>query len=257
MSKSKANLKGRFETRTTHTTFAANSSHRPPSLRYTCTHCHLSKPTPEFSVTQLQKHERTGQAMHCKSCTPKQVTSLTCVVCGRRMGLDKFAKSQRKNVRGMGCRCLECVAKHHEDPEDLFDYSEDGSASDGEYGVIGDEDEPWMRAARAASPRIALATPAADDSSPKDDASHPHSRTSSSTAAAPADEPPLAEWATVVTRKLKKNDGYIAGVSAKSGSGGKAVDAGWKDPRLKTYDEEKYNVYGEKRRGKKWGAKGF
>ncbi|ODQ50642.1 hypothetical protein SAICODRAFT_21312 [Saitoella complicata NRRL Y-17804] len=278
MSKSKANLKGKFQTRTTHTTFGANSSHHPPSLRYTCIHCRLSKPTSQFSLTQLQKHENSGQGMHCKGCTPKQVTSLSCVVCGRRMGLERFAKSQRKNVGGMECRCLECVAKHHEDPEDLFDDSDDGAGagcgySDGEEVF---EDEPWMTAARAGSPRTTTTTAPADDSEDDTASAFPsvsgsrsasfsrqaHS-TSRASSTAPANGPQMAEWATVVTRKLKKGEsegGYVSGGSgAGSGKGGSAggENSGWKDPRLTTYDGEKYNVYGEKRKGKKWGAKGF
>lgn len=45
----------------------------------------------------------------CKTCTPQQVTELTCCNCEKTKGLTHFAKNQRKNPDA--ARCMKCVQR--------------------------------------------------------------------------------------------------------------------------------------------------
>ncbi|CAG8457541.1 10971_t:CDS:2 [Ambispora gerdemannii] len=125
-----------------HSAFGANSqkSQDPKSLY--CYGCEREKPIHSFSKTQVTKavsnlHNpyapggKTRKKHHtmCKSCTPQQNNTLTCMLCTKTMPLDDFAKAQRRNAEK--ARCLKCMAKRKKSDED-----EDDSAPDTE-----DDDE--------------------------------------------------------------------------------------------------------------------
>ncbi|KAF8537300.1 Stc1 domain-containing protein [Trichophaea hybrida] len=114
----------------------------------TCHVCKKSKPKSQYANRQLQKvsnnihnpYAPAGRSLKdpkatCMTCTSQQTTELTCVICDKRKGLDKFAKAQRKNPATARCQiCVEYHLAHEADdtPPDSDDYSESNSDSEPE-----------------------------------------------------------------------------------------------------------------------------
>ncbi len=75
----------------------------------------------------------------CRRCTPGQTTELTCCICEKVKGLERFAKQQRKNPDR--ARCIQCVQLHLDtepgiempDSEDYDDSSDDDEVNPTEH----------------------------------------------------------------------------------------------------------------------------
>lgn len=75
--------------------------------RTCCCECNKTRPIRFFSEKQLrllregivsrQVKDPTGSWVKCNDCTGKQVTELQCSICSKWMGLERFAKAQRRN----------------------------------------------------------------------------------------------------------------------------------------------------------------
>ncbi|KAI5855997.1 Stc1 domain-containing protein [Tricharina praecox] len=88
----------------------------------TCYVCKKKKPKSQYANRQIQRFADTicnvyapaGRTLTdpkttCKTCTPQQVTELTCCNCEKTKGLTHFAKNQRKNPDA--ARCMKCVQR--------------------------------------------------------------------------------------------------------------------------------------------------
>ncbi|KAL7271883.1 hypothetical protein RUND412_005325 [Rhizina undulata] len=106
----------------------------PDGIR--CFVCEKVKPVDQYAGRQLVKwrssiyqpyapggRTKTDPRTTCKSCTPTQTTELTCCVCHKIKGLNKFAKNQRKNPDR--ARCIKCVLLHVETDPDFSPLSSD------------------------------------------------------------------------------------------------------------------------------------
>ncbi|KAL9542990.1 hypothetical protein MBANPS3_008331 [Mucor bainieri] len=67
------------------------------------------------------------KAITCKSCTASCNTHLTCMICSKKMPLNKFANIQRRNHER--ARCKKCIEKRQEEDvwseNDITDSDED------------------------------------------------------------------------------------------------------------------------------------
>lgn len=121
-----------------------------------CHICKKAKPHSQYAKRQIQKFKDTihnpyapaGRCLTdpkttCKTCTPQQVTELTCCVCSKTKGLTYFAKNQRKNPDI--ARCIKCVRMHLDaepdvDPVDSDEYSESEDDGEGDFDDPDDDD---------------------------------------------------------------------------------------------------------------------
>ncbi|CAO3567355.1 unnamed protein product [Mortierella alpina] len=121
--------------------FPANNRQIPHELRVNgtstifCYGCNLNKPRLAFSETQLKKAaSRNPKKKHqpiCKNCTPTQPTTLTCMVCSKKLPMERFSKTQRKNQEKATCMdCRQFI--EDDDSEDDFDLEDDPDYYDGD-----------------------------------------------------------------------------------------------------------------------------
>jgi hypothetical protein len=165
---------------------------RVPTL-ITCHVCKKAKPHSQYAKRQILKFQSTiynpyapaGRTLTdpkttCRTCTPQQVTELTCCICTKTKGLTHFAKNQRKNPDV--ARCMRCV-RMHLDTEPDYATSGSDDCSDTEDDDEGDFDDPEddpedVKAKRPSAPKIrralaAQANPASafhDENTPTDSA---------------------------------------------------------------------------------------
>ncbi|CEG73454.1 hypothetical protein RMATCC62417_08833 [Rhizopus microsporus] len=119
-----------------HSATNANNNQRLQKLK--CVFCNTDKPLDAFSQTQISKatfnpyappsYNKKPKQVTCKTCTSRQNTHLTCMMCNKRQPLDKFAKSQRRNAEK--ARCRKCIEKREK--EDVW-ASDPDTDSDDEY----------------------------------------------------------------------------------------------------------------------------
>ncbi|KAG2189771.1 hypothetical protein INT46_007188 [Mucor plumbeus] len=100
----------------------ANSKSDTPKT-FKCVFCLKDKPMDAFSASMISKatynpyapssYNAKKKPISCKSCTSISSTHLTCMVCSKKMPLNKFALSQRKNHDR--ARCKKCIEKRQEE----------------------------------------------------------------------------------------------------------------------------------------------
>ncbi|GAN10606.1 hypothetical protein MAM1_0375d10150 [Mucor ambiguus] len=67
------------------------------------------------------------KVISCKSCTATSTTQLTCMICSKKLPLNKFANNQRKNHER--ARCKKCIKKYQDEDvwseDDIMDSDDD------------------------------------------------------------------------------------------------------------------------------------